>query len=417
LKEPVIVAAVRTPVGRYMGALKEVQAYDLAALVLNEVLDRAKIKPEWVDDVILGQSYQNGEYVNIARMALLKAGWPESIPGVTMDRRCCTGLDTVCFAAMMIRSGQAEVVVAGGVESMSNAEFYLPGHIKWGVGGKRGMPKGHGDLAIWGIPFYDRIQRARVMSQPEERYGILPAMMTWAETAAEEENISRADCDEWALQSHRKACLAIQSGKFDEEIIPVPVSGDGKEVQFVKMDENPRSDTSLEKLAKLRPVLGGVCTAGNSSTENDGAAAVVVTSKEKALEWGVEPMATIRSFSVAGDDPRRTYKTVPIAVDKALKKAGLCMKQFDLIEIQEAFAAQVLAYLKGMGLGPQDYDRINVNGSGISLGHPIACTGTRVLVTLLHEMKRRNARHGLETICGGGGLGIAAVFERESLWN
>jgi len=414
LKEPVIVAAVRTPVGRYMGALKEVQAYDLAALVLNEVLDRAKIKPALVDDVILGQSYQNGEYVNIARMALLKAGWPESIPGVTMDRRCCTGLDTVCFAAMMIQSGQAEVVVAGGVESMSNAEFYLPGEIKWGVGGKKGMPRGHGDLAMWGVPLYDRIQRARVMSQPEERYGILPAMMTWAETAAEEENISREDCDMWALQSHRKACLAIQSGKFDEEIIPVPVSVNRKEIQLMKLDENPRSDASMDKLAKLKPVLGGVCTAGNSSTENDGAAAVVVTSRERALEWGVEPLASLRSFSVAGDDPRRTYKTVPVAVQKTLERAELGLDQMDLIEIQEAFAAQVLADIKGMGLGPGDFDRINVNGSGISLGHPIACTGTRVLVTLLYEMKRRNARYGLETICGGGGLGIAAVFERES---
>jgi acetyl-CoA C-acetyltransferase len=331
-----------------------------------------------------------------------------------MDRRCCTGLDTVCFAGMMIQSGQAEVVVAGGVESMSNAEFYLPGHIKWGVGGKKGMPRGHGDLAIWGIPFYDRIQRARVMSQPEERYGILPAMMTWAETAAKQENISREDCDRWALQSHQKACMAIQSGRFDQEIIPVPVSVGGKGIQIVKTDENPRSDASLDKLAKLKPVLGGVCTAGNSSTENDGAAAVVVASKEKALEWGVEPMASIRSFSVAGDDPRRTYKTVPTAVEKALKRAGLSMEQMDLIEIQEAFAAQVLADLKGLGLGPEDYDRINVNGSGISLGHPIACTGTRVLVTLLYEMKRRNARYGLESICGGGGLGIAAVLERES---
>jgi acetyl-CoA C-acetyltransferase len=412
LKEPVIIAAARTPVGRYMGALKEVQAYDLAALVLNAVLDRAKLKPDQVDDVIMGQSYQNGEYVNIARMALLKAGWPESIPGVTMDRRCCTGLDTVCFAGMMIQSGQAGVVVAGGVESMSNAEFYIPGHIKWGVGGKKGMPRGHGDLAIWGIPFYDRIQRARVMSQPEDRYGILPAMMTWAETAAKEENISREDCDQWALQSHRKACLAIESGKFDQEIIPVPVSVEGSETQWMKRDENPRADTRLDKLAKLKSVLGGVCTAGNSSTENDGAAAVVVTSKDKALQWGVEPMAAVRSFSVVGDDPRRTYRTVPIAVDKALKRAGLSMDQMDLIEIQEAFAAQVLADLKGMGLGPEDYDRINVNGSGISLGHPIACTGTRMLVTLLYEMRRRDARYGLASICGGGGLGIAAVFER-----
>jgi acetyl-CoA C-acetyltransferase len=413
LNEPVIIAAVRTPVGRYMGALKDVQAYDLAALVLNEVLNRAKIKPEQVDDVILGQSYQNGEYVNIARMALLKAGWPDSIPGVTMDRRCCSGLDTVCFAGMTIRSGQAELVVAGGVESMSNAEFYIPGDVKWGIGGKKGMPRGHGDLALWGIPFYDRIQRARVMSQPEGRYGILPAMMTWAETAAKEENISRDACDQWALQSHRKACLAVESGKFDGEIIPVPVSVGGKETQFVKVDENPRSDASLDKLAKLKPVLKGVCTAGNSSTENDGAAAVVVTSKDKAHQLGVEPMAAIRSFAVVGDDPRRTYRTVPIAVDKALKRAGLTMDQMDLIEIQEAFAAQVLADLKGMGLGPDDYGRINVNGSGISLGHPIACTGTRMLVTLLYEMKRRKARYGLQTICGGGGLGIAAVFERE----
>jgi acetyl-CoA C-acetyltransferase len=413
LNEPVIIAAVRTPVGRYMGALKDVQAYDLAALVLNEVLNRAKIKPEQVDDVILGQSYQNGEYVNIARMALLKAGWPDSIPGVTMDRRCCSGLDTVCFAGMTIRSGQAELVVAGGVESMSNAEFYIPGDVKWGIGGKKGMPRGHGDLALWGIPFYDRIQRARVMSQPEGRYGILPAMMTWAETAAKEENISREACDQWALQSHRKACLAVESGKFDGEIIPVPVSVGGKETQFVKVDENPRSDASLDKLAKLKPVLKGVCTAGNSSTENDGAAAVVVTSKDKVPQLGVEPMAAIRSFAVVGDDPRRTYRTVPIAVDKALKRAGLTMDQMDLIEIQEAFAAQVLADLKGMGLGPDDYGRINVNGSGISLGHPIACTGTRMLVTLLYEMKRRKARYGLQTICGGGGLGIAAVFERE----
>jgi len=413
LKEPVIIAAARTPVGRYMGALKNVQAYDLAALVLNEVLARARIKPEQVEEVILGQSYQSGEYVNIGRMALLKAGWPDSIPGVTLDRRCCSGLDTVCFAGMMIQSGQAEVVVAGGVESMSNAEFYLPGHTKWGVGGKKGMPRGHGDLSIWGIPLYDRIQRARVMSQPEERYGILPAMMTWAETAAEEENISREACDQWALQSHRKACLAVDSGKFEAEIISVPVSEEGRETQWVKRDENPRSDASLDKLAKLKPLLKGVCTAGNSSTENDGAAAVVVTSKEKALEWGVEPMVSIRSFAVAGDDPRRTYRTVPIAVEKALKKAGLTMDQMNLIEIQEAFAAQVLADLKGMGLGPEDYNKINVNGSGISLGHPIACTGTRMLVTLLYEMKRRNARYGLQTICGGGGLGIAAVFERE----
>ena len=395
-----------------MGALKEVPAYDLAALVLNEAIKRARLDPAHVDDVILGQSYQSGEYVNIARMSLLKAGWPDSIPGITLDRRCCTGLDVICFAAMQIQSEHADIVVAGGVESMSNAEFYVSGEIKWGIGGKRGMPKGHGDLSIWGIPFYDRIQRARVMSQPEERYGILPAMMSWAETAAKEEGISREDCDRWALESHRKACAAIELGKFQEEIVPVSVMQPKGGVMIVDRDENPRADTTLEQLTKLKPVMGGVCTAGNSSTENDGAAACVVTSEEKAKELGVEPLAAIKAFAVAGADPRRTYLTVPVAVKKVMEKTGLDIHQMDLIEIQEAFAAQVLADLKMMNLTEKDYSRVNVNGSGISLGHPIACTGTRVLVTLLQEMKRRKSRYGLECICGGGGLGIAAIFER-----
>ena len=412
MMEAVIVSAVRTPVGKYMGGLREVPACDLAALVLNAALERAGMEPDRVDDVILGQSYQNGENVNVARMGLLKAGWPEAIPGITLDRRCCTGLDTVRFAASLIQSGQARVVVAGGVESMSNAEFYLPGHIKWGIGGRKGMPRGHGDLSMWGMPFYDRIQRARVMSQPEERYGILPSMMSWAETGAREENITREACDLWSFNSHRKACAAMEGGLFSREIVPVPVPQRKGEPKIVDRDENPRSDTTLEKLASLRPVLGGVCTAGNSSTENDGAAAVVVMSRDMADKRGLEPLAVLKASAVAGDDPRRAYKTVPIAVEKALQRAGITLDQIDLMEIQEAFAAQVLADLKEMGVGEEDYGKINVNGSGISLGHPIACTGTRVLVTLLHEMQRRKARYGLECICGGGGLGIAAVLER-----
>jgi len=412
MSQPVIISAVRTPVGKYMGALREVAVYDLAALVLDAAVKRAEIEPDQVDEVILGQSYQNGEYVNIARMALLTAGWPESIPGLTIDRRCCTGLDVVRLAGGLIQSGQADIIVAGGVESMSNAEFYLPGCIKWGVGGRPGMPRGHGDLSIWGLRFYDRIQRARVMSQPEERYGVLPSMMTWAETAAAEEKITRQACDRWSLESHQKACAAVAAGKFAEEILAVPLPGrKGQAVAFAA-DENPRPDTTLDQLAGLKPLLGGVCTAGNSSTENDGAAAVVLTSAEKARELGIEPMAAVLSCSVVGDDPRHTYRTVPAAVQKALDASGLDIDQMDLIEIQEAFAAQVLADLKQMGLGPDDYQRVNVNGSGISLGHPIAATGTRVLVTLLHEMQRRNARYGLECICGGGGLGIAAVFEK-----
>jgi len=413
MTETVIISAVRTPVGRYMGALKTVQPYDLASLVLKEAVKRAKIDPGRVDEVIMGQSYQNGEYVNIARMALLNAGWPEKIPGLTIDRRCCTGLDVVRLASALIQSGQAQIVVAGGVESMSNAEFYLPGNIKWGVGGSKGMPRGHGDLSMWGLPFFDRIQRARVMSQPEERYGILPSMMSWAETGAKEENISRHACDQWSVESHEKACAAMESGKFNDEIIPVAVPQQKGEPLIVDKDENPRPGTSIEKLERLKPVLNGVCTAGNSSTENDGAAAVVVTSAEIAADLGIKPFATFKSCAVAGEDPRRAYKTVPVAVKKALTSAGLNIGQMDLIEIQEAFAAQVLADLKVMGVGQKDYAKVNVNGSGISLGHPIACTGTRVLVTLLHEMRRQNIQYGLECICGGGGLGIAAVLENK----
>lgn len=410
MNEIVLISGTRVPVGRYMGAMKDVPAYDLATIVLKEAIRKAKVAPSQVDEVIMGQAYQSGEYVNIARMALLKAGWPESIPGLTLDRRCCTGLDVVCSAAMKIQSGNARLIVAGGVESMSTAEFYIPGELKWGIGGKKGMPRGHGNLAIWGIPFYDRIQRARVMSQPEERYGILPAMMSWADMAAEKEKISREACDLWALNSHQKACAAQKTGKFKEEIVPVPLAG--KKPVLFDQDEGPRDDTTIESLAALKPVLGGVCTAGNSSSENDGAAAVVVTTPEIARELGVEPFIKLRSFALAGVDPRHTYESVPIAVNQALKKANVRLEQIDLIEIQEAFAAQVLGDLRLLGVTSKDYNRVNVNGSGISLGHPIASTGTRVLVTLMHEMRRRNARYGLECICGGGGLGIAAVFER-----
>ncbi|MBW1914288.1 MAG: acetyl-CoA C-acyltransferase [Deltaproteobacteria bacterium] len=412
MKEAVIISGARTPVGRYIGALKEIPAYDLAALVLEESVKRANITPDIVEEVLLGQSYQNGETANVARVALLKAGWPEHVTGMTIDRRCCTGLNTVCLAGMMIQSEQAEVVVAGGVESMSNGEFYIPGDVKWGIGGKNGMPRGHGNLAMWGIPMYDRIQRARVMSQPEERYGILPSMMSWAETAAREENISREECDEWAYNSHMRAIAAMEAGKFDQEIVPVSVPQRKGAPIIVDKDENPRADTTIKKLAKLRPVMGGVCTAGNSSTENDAAAAVVVTSTEKAAEIGIEPMGSIKTFAVGGTDPRKAYLSVPVAVEKALKKANMTIDQIELIEIQEAFAAQVLADIKHMGLGRDAYDIINVNGSGISLGHPIGATGTRVLVTLLNEMKRRNLRYGLEVICGGGGLGICAIVER-----
>jgi acetyl-CoA C-acetyltransferase len=423
MEEVVIVAAVRTPIGSYLGALREIPAYELGALVLNEAVKRARVEPAWVDDVIMGQSYQSGEYVNIARMALLAASWPVEVPGITLDRRCCSGLDAVAFGAMKIQCGHGEIIVAGGVESMSTAEFYIPGEfIKWGMGGRRDprwgfMPRGHGSLSLWGLPLFDRIQRARVMSQPIERFGELNSMMSWAEAAAREEHVSREEADRWALRSQERACAAIDSGKFKEEIVPVEVNQKGGTV-VIDTDEAPRRDTSLAKLSRLSTVYAdGICTAGNSSSENDGAAAVVLTTAARARKLGVEPMAVLRSVAVAAADPTLTYPAVPAAVEKALAKAGLILDDMDLIEIQEAFAAQVLADAKMMNLRSEDLERkVNVNGSGISLGHPIAATGAMRLVTLLYEMRRRNARFGLETICGGGGHGIAAVVERKAEW-
>jgi len=304
---------------------------------------------------------------------------------------------------------------------MSRTEFYIPGDfLKWGVGGKVDtkwglMPRGHGALSMWGFSFFDRIQRARVMSQPIERFGELNSMMSWAEKAAEHENITRAQADEWALRSHQRACHAIASGKFKEEIVPIKIPQRKNVPLLIDTDEPPRYDSSIEKLGKLNTVYpGGVCTAGNSSTENDGAAAVVLMTEKKAKELGIRPLAKLLSFGVAAADPTLTYPAVPASVNKALDRVGLSIEQMDLIEIQEAFAVQVLADAQLMGLKLEDMEnKVNVNGSGISLGHPIAATGTMRMVTLLHEMKRRKASFGLETICGGGGQGIAAVIEHK----
>ncbi|RJP14862.1 MAG: thiolase family protein [Candidatus Abyssobacteria bacterium SURF_5] len=413
-----ILSGVRTPIGRYGGTLRDVPAYKLSALTLNEAVKRAGIEPEQVQDVIMGQSYQNGECSNGARMALLEAGWPDHVTGVTIDRRCCSGLEAVAWAAMKIQSGNAEIVVAGGMENMSQAEMYVPGEIKWGIGGKTDakfgfMPKGHGAMSMWGIPFFDRIQRGRVMSQPIERYGELNSMMTWAEEAAKRENISREQADAWALRSHQNAIAALDDGRLTEEIVAVSLSRRKGEPQMFEVDETPRRDTQLEKLARLPAIYpGGVCTAGNSSSENDGAAAVVLMSESKLKQLGLPPMARFVASAVAGADPTLTYPAVPEAANRALQRAGLKIDQIDLLEIQEAFAVQTLADAKLMGIGPEDYDKkINVNGSGISLGHPVGATGAMRLITLLHEMKRRGSRYGMVAICGGGGHGIAGVVE------
>ncbi|MCX7983133.1 MAG: thiolase family protein [Syntrophales bacterium] len=420
MEKVVILSCARTPIGAYGGSLKDIPVYRLASIVLQAAAERAKIDPAQVDDVIMGSAYQNGECANGARMAVLDAGWPDTIPGMVLDRRCCSGLDSVFIGAMKIQTGNANIVIAGGMDSMSQAELYLPGDIKWGLGGKNHekygfMPRGHGALAMWGIPLYDRIQRARVMSQPIHRYGELSSMMTWAETAAKREKITREEADRWALRSHLRAVAAQDAGKFAEEIVPVPIGkGKGGEDIFFSVDEGPRRDTTLEKLAKLRPIYtDGVCTAGNSSSENDGAAVVVMASERKAKELGVEPMAVFRACAVAATDPTLTYPAVPEAVNKALAKVGVSIHDMDLIEVQEAFAVQCLADARMCGLSDEEIEeKVNVNGSGISLGHPIGATGTMRLTTLLYEMRRRGARFGLETICGGGGQGICMIVER-----
>lgn len=418
MENVVIVSGARTPIGAYGGTLRDMHVSRFAGMALNEAVKRAGIEPGMVDDVIMGQSYQSGECANGARMALLDAGWPDSVPGVTLDRRCCSGLDTVFFGVMKIQTGNADIIVAGGMDSMSQAELYIPGDIKWGLGGRMDkkwgfMPKGHGALSMWGIPLFDRIQRARVMSQPIERYGELNSMMAWAETAAKNENITRQEADEWSFRSHQRAIAAMDQGLFREEIVPIPIPQRKGDPVLFESDETPRRDTTLEKLAKLRPVYpDGVCTAGNSSSENDGAAALVLMSEKKANELGVKPMAYFRSCAVAGSDPTLTYPAVPASAEKALKKAGITIDQVDLMEIQEAFAVQALADAQMMGIPKKDFDaKINVNGSGISLGHPIGATGTMRMLTLLHEMRRRGAKYGLETICGGGGMGICAIVE------
>ena len=407
----VITSAVRSAIGNFGGALRTVPAYDLAAPILNEVVKRSNLEPKSVDAVILAQNYQSGEYVNIARMSLLKAGWPVEVVGFTHDRRCPGGLDAITIASMMIQTGNMNIMVAGGVESMSTAEFYLKGDIRWSVGGTGDMPKGHGSLSTWSIPMYDRVMRGRVMSQPEERFGILQSMMTWAETAAKEHGLTREEVDKWAMMSNQRACSAQERGLFKEEILPIAVpQGKGEPLMF-SVDERPRADTKMETLGKLKPVQGGVCTAANSSGENDGAAAVVLMSEENAKSLGLKPLAAIKAFAYSGADPRMAWKSASLAANAALKKAGMTIDQVDLIELHEAFCAQILANMKELGLTQKDHDKVNVNGSCVSLGHPLGATGARIMTTLTYEMRRRKAKTGLIAICGGGGMGVSAIVE------
>ena len=413
-----IVSAVRTPIGGYLGALRDVPAYDLVAAVLNEAVKKADVDPAEVEDVIFGQCYQSGEYVNVARRGLLQAGWPVTVPGITLDRRCTSGLDALVIGAMQIQTGVAKIIAAGGVETMSSAEFYIPGNIKWGVGRGAGIsyadaPRGHGSQRLFGIPIYDRIQRSRPMHQPADKFGEIISNVAWAENVAKEIGLTREECDKWALRSHQNAISAQKSGKFKDYIVPISVPSSKEESKIVDTDEGPRADTTLEALAKLKPIMGGVCTAGNSSSENDAAAAFILMGESTARSRGLEPLAYLKAWEKAADDPRIPPKAGNKAFAAVLKKAGLTIDQIDLFEIQEAFAAQCLYNIKSLGIPLDHYDRINVNGSGISLGHPLGATLALRVTALVHEMKKRNVRYGLTGTPGAGGIACVGLFERD----
>jgi acetyl-CoA C-acetyltransferase len=402
MPDTVICAPVRTAVGRYGGVFKGMSASALGADVISAVVKRTGVDPGLIDDVIFGQCYPNGEAPALGRVAALDAGLPVEVPGAQLDRRCGSGLQAVIWAVMQVQTGASDVVLAGGAESMSQVEFYSPS-VRWGPGGEQ-------------IVFHDRLGRARVTAGGIH-HPVPGGMLETAENLRREYQISRAEQDEFALRSHQRAVAAQEAGRFDDEIVPVEVTDRRGDATVVDRDEHPRADTSLESLARLRPVLHrqdpeATVTAGNASGQNDGAAACLVTTRAIAEQLGLTPMARLVAWAVAGVPPR-TMGIGPVpAVAKALGRAGVELADVDLIELNEAFAAQVLACTREWKLASSDFDRLNVNGSGISLGHPVGATGGRILATLLHELTRREQRYGLETMCIGGGQGLAALFER-----
>lgn len=391
-----IVAPVRTPVGKYLGALKDTPAETLAAHVVKETVKRSGIDPARIDDVVFAQSYANSEAPCIGRWAALAADLPIEVPGMQLDRRCGGGLQAIVTAAMMVETGAADVVIAGGVESMSNIEYYTTAM-------RSGARAGN-------VQMYDRLERGRERSQPVERFGVISGMIETAENVARECQIGREEADAFSVESHRRAARAWAEGKFADEISAVPVPQRKGDPLYVKQDEGVRADATLETLAALKPIMkGGVVTAANASQQNDAAAACLIVAEDKLAALGLKPMGMLVGWAAAGCHPA-TMGLGPVpAVEKLFQRTKLSWKDIDLVELNEAFAVQVLGVLKRWGW--HDHDKLNVNGSGISLGHPIGATGARILATLLHEMKRRRARYGLETMCVGGGQGIAAVFE------
>jgi len=397
MRHAYVASPLRTPIGKFGGALRGLTADRLMVAVVQEMLRRSSVPGELLDDVIVSQSYASSEAPCLGRYGALAAGLPIDVPGYTLDRRCGSGLQAVADAAMRVQTGQAEAIMVVGVESMSNIEFYTT-DMRWG-------------RRAGSVTLHDRLDRGRVRSQPQERFGVISGMPETADTLAREYDISRDEADAFAARSHAKAALAWREGRFADEVMPVAVPGPKGEAALFDRDEGVRADTTAEGLSKLRVLReGGVCTAGNSSQQNDAAAGCLVVSEAFAERHGLEPMGRLVGWSVAGVDPARMGIGPVPAVGRLMERAGLSLAAMDLIELNEAFAAQALAVLKALGI--DSFDRVNVNGSGISLGHPIGATGVRILTTLLHEMKRRKARYGLETMCIGGGMGIAAVFER-----
>ena len=400
MREVAIVSPVRTPVGNFGGALRDIPAEELGALVIRDVLERTQIDHEKVDDVILGQGYPNGEASNIGRYCALKAGLPEEVPGMQIDRRCSSGLQAVITAAMMIQTGNADVVIAGGVESMSNVEYYTGG-ARWGA-------------RFGSLTLHDRLVRSRERLSPPERFGVISGNIETAENLARQYELSREEQDRYALQSHQRAVGARAGKKFLEETVPVPVPQRRGEPVLVSEDQGPREDTSMEALARLSTLSAdGTVTAGNASAQNDGAAACLVVAADKLEGLALEPMAFFKGWAAVGVHPAYMGIGPVPAVRKVLEKTNLTLNAMDLIELNEAFASQVLAVAREWNVSPSD-ERLNPNGSGISLGHPIGATGARILATLLNEMKRRDVRFGLETMCVGGGQGVAAIFERRN---
>lgn len=400
-EDVVICEPLRTPVGAFGGAFKTVPAHELATRVVSELIDRTKLPGAAVNDVIFANCYPTMDAPALGRVVALDAGLPVTAGGLQLDRRCGSGLQAVIYAAITVATGGADLIIAGGAETMSRAPFYSS-EIRWGVKAPN-------------IQLEDALTRGRITAGGKG-YPVAGGMIETAENLRKQYSISRVAQDKLAARSQARAGAAIESGVFAEEIVPVTVKG-RKGDTVVETDEHPRPGTSVEKLATLRPIMQRVdpeatVTAGNASGQNDGAAACIVATRAAAEKYGLKPMGRMVSWALAGVEPK-TMGIGPVpATQKALANAGLALKDIDLIELNEAFAAQVLACTQELGLSDEDHERVNVHGSGISLGHPVGATGVRILTTLLREMERREAKYGLETMCIGGGQGLAAVFER-----